>query len=131
MKAKTRKSTFVPRIVVRTAVVAVVPACAAAVACGGSTSTSAGDSGADQFVVGVAAVAYPAYESGAPDVYLGVFAAFDASGPDGNRPVDAGGERDAGPTDAKPDIFTSVAIDAFGVAAVAYPAYEAGGPKDA
>jgi hypothetical protein len=121
-----RKSSFVPRIVMRTAVVAVVPACAAAVACGGETGSGA-DAGSDHVVLGVAAVAYPAYESGTPDVFYGVFAAYEAGLP----PPDSGPDQEAGPSkDANPDHATG--IDApFGVAAVAYPAYEAGVPKDA
>ena len=101
-----RKYAFVPKLLVRTVMVGVVPACAlaGANACGGSTTTSSskdgghvGDSGAD-VIFSVAAVAYPAYESGVPET---------------------GGHDTGGGTDAAPDVF-------FGVAAVAYPAYEAG-----
>jgi hypothetical protein len=93
-KTKTKKSAFVPRVLVRTAVVGLVPACAAAVACSSGTTTSTTDGGHDAAkdapIFSVAAVAYPAYEAGTP--------------------------KDSGGT---PDVF-------IGVAAVAYPAYEAG-----
>jgi hypothetical protein len=136
---KHRKSAFVPRLLVRTAVVGVVPACAiasASGACGadqgsvaflaydasqecrgfGCTSddSSALDASRDSFD-GVAAVAYPPYESGIPS---------DASPSDGLLSVaDTAYPSDAntdGGSDARPDSRF------FGVAAVAYPAYEAG-----
>ncbi len=112
---KPRKYAFVPRLLVRTAVASVVPACAmmAADACGGSTNVPAKDAGRDGFL-GVAAVAYPAYEAGS-DVFLGVAAvaypAYEAGVPET-------GAKDTGPKDAT--------FDVLGVAAVAYPAYEAG-----
>lgn len=94
---RTRRSAFVPRLIVKTAIVGVIPACA--VGCGSSdTPAPAADAAPDSLPFGVAAVAYPAYEAGAPS--------------------------EAGPGDASgglPDVF-------LGVAAVAYPAYEAGAP---
>lgn len=118
---KLRKSAFVPRVLVRTAIVGVIPACA--LACGGSTesSTPIADAGHDAGFLGVAAVAFQAYdsavpdamdsssESGAPDAsgdsapngFLGVAAvayrAFDSGASDGK----AGDE----PADAQPDVF--------------------------
>ena len=109
-RKRSRKTAFVPRLLVRTAIAGVVPACAL-VGCGGGVSTGSdgGGSDADTDVMadgvadvfhGVAAVAYPAYESGIPDV------------------------RDTGATDTG---AKDTGIDVFhGVAAVAYPAYEAG-----
>lgn len=111
---KPRKYAFVPKLLVRTALVGVVPACALATvdACGGLTTTSNQDSG----LQGVAAVAYPAYEAG-NDAIVGVAAvaypAYESGAPDGNPDVITDS-----PPDASPDVF--------GVAAVAYPAYEAG-----
>lgn len=104
---KPRRYAFVPKLLVRTVVAGVIPACAlaGANACGGTTSSPSNkdgghvtDSGFSVADVGftVAAVAYPAYESGVPET----------------------GGHDTG-TDAGADVF-------FGVAAVAYPAYEAG-----
>jgi hypothetical protein len=114
---KTRRSAYVPRLVLRgAAVVSVIPACAV-LACGGSeVSGPSADSGMDAVQVGVAAVAYPAYESGLPDVRLDApfsvaavaYPAYESGAPDGEAGADVGS-------------------DAFlGVAAVAYPAYEAG-----
>jgi hypothetical protein len=94
---KVRRSAFVPRLVVKTAIVSVIPACA--LACGSSDSPGpAVDAAPDQVAFGVAAVAYPAYEAGAPR--------------EASAPSDAS---------TQPDVL-------FGVAAVAYPAYEAGPP---
>jgi hypothetical protein len=91
---RTRRSAFVPRLIVKTAIVGVIPACA--LACGSSdTPAPTVDAAPDSLPFGVAAVAYPAYEAGP-----------------------------TGPGDAavgRPDVF-------LGVAAVAYPAYEAGAP---
>ncbi len=114
---KVRKSAFVPRVLVRTAIVGVIPACA--VACGSSTENSApaADAGRDAGFQGVAAVAYQAYDSGldgkaVATTFLGVAdAAF--------RPDSGGAGVDAG---------------FLGVAAVAYRAYDSGagdGPTDA
>jgi hypothetical protein len=69
-KKKPRRSAFVPRLLIpAAAIVSVVPACTLA-ACSSSSQTFS-----------VAAVAYPAYEAGAPDgsdaapdVFLGVAA---------------------------------------------------------
>jgi hypothetical protein len=106
---KHRKYAFVPKLLVRTVIAGVVPACALAAAdgCGGTTTTTGSSkdaghvtdsgSGADIGFT-VAAVAYPAYESGVPET----------------------GTHDTGGNDA------STGPDVFGVAAVAYPAYEAG-----
>jgi hypothetical protein len=94
---RTRRSAFVPRLIVKTAIVGVIPACA--VGCGSSdTPAPVADAATDSLPFGVAAVAFPAYDAGAPP--------------------------EAGPVDASgglPDVF-------LGVAAVAYPAYEAGAP---
>ena len=108
---KRHKYAFVPKLLVRTVIAGVVPACALAAAdgCGGTTTTTSSkdaghgtDSGlGSDAVFTVAAVAYPAYESGAPET----------GGPDGH--TDGGSDANTGP-------------DVFGVAAVAYPAYEAG-----
>ncbi len=113
---KTGKSAFVPRLLVRGAIAGVIPACAV-VACGGgetaTTDAGASDAGPDRFPLGVAAVAYPAYESGAPEASVDGGALGDA-GPDASI-------QDAAPA---PDVF-------LGVAAVAYPAYESGVPDGA
>ncbi|MGH7297833.1 MAG: hypothetical protein ACRELB_23035 [Polyangiaceae bacterium] len=115
---RARRYAFVPRLLVRTAIAGVIPACALAAAdgCGGSTTTVK-DAGND-VLYGVAAVAYPAYEAGA-DVF-GVAAvaypAYEAGVPEGGSDTGSG---DTGVTDGN-------GIDVFGVAAVAYPAYEAG-----
>jgi hypothetical protein len=149
--AKTRrKSTFVPRLVMRTAVVAVVPACA--VACGGETNTPAADAAPDHFQLTVAAVGYPAYEAGGPrdafsvaDAAFGVAAvgypAYEAGHPldasvadaaypahEAGKPVDSGKPNDSGPRDA-----FSVAEAGFSVADAAFSVADAGfgGPKDA
>lgn len=133
---KTRRSAFVPRLLVRTAVAGVVPACA--LACGGSSGPTDGgralgvavigygdgqslgvanmaypgdaqsdgvgaigygDARPDTGLLGVAAVAYPAYEAGPPD---------------------AGAKGEAGPADAAPDVFHGFVL--------AVTAYEVGGP---
>jgi hypothetical protein len=135
---KSRRTAYVPRLFLRgAAVVAVVPACAAAaIACGGSVTTQeVADSGrgdaADTGTFTVAAVAYPAYESGIPpydapfgvadvsfgvaDVSFGVAADAFSVADTGYRP-----DAEAGPGDSATDSTV------FGVAAVAYPAYEAG-----
>jgi hypothetical protein len=107
-KRKSPRSAFVPRVLVKTVIAGVVPACAV-LACGGTqTAADAGNetgSGTDategDVFRGVAAVAYPAYEAG----------------------------RDVGGSDGALDgsIDGTVDMDVFhGVAAVAYPAYEAG-----
>ncbi len=100
---RARRSAFVPRLLVRTALVGVVPACALAA----TTGCSSGDNPAptDSGYLGVAAVAYPAYETGVPDTRT------DGTG-------DAPSDASDGDADTAPDVF--------GVAAVAYPAYEAG-----
>jgi hypothetical protein len=114
---KPRKYAFVPRLLVRTAMASVVPACAIAGvdACGGSTGTLS-DAGKGDVFQGVAAVAYPAYESGA-DVFGVAAVAYPAyeAGLEGGK--DSGGDTGIKDTGG-PEIF--------GVAAVAYPAYEAG-----
>jgi hypothetical protein len=113
-----RRYAFVPRLLVRTAVASVVPACALAATdgCGGSTATLSKDGGP----YGVAAVAYPAYEAGR-DAPFGVAAvaypAYEAGGPET-------GGHDSGATDSS---SKDALPDVFGVAAVAYPAYEGGG----
>jgi hypothetical protein len=126
-KSKLRHTAFVPRVLLRGAALAsVIPACAVA-ACGSDSTGSTADAGADSVLLGVAAVAYPAYESGAPDarndarpdVFLGVAAvaypAYESGAPDGKADAPDG----ASDAPTRPDVF-------LGVAAVAYPAYEAG-----
>jgi hypothetical protein len=111
---KKRRSAFVPRLLVKTAMISVVPACA--VGCGTSgtspfVSDAASDAVSDAPVFGVGAVAYVGYEAGSTaeagpvdasdDVFLGVaavaYTGFEAGEPDG----DAGPE----PADARPDAF--------------------------
>jgi hypothetical protein len=116
---RARRYAFVPRLLVRTAIAGVIPACALAATtdgCGGSTS-SVKDAGKDVFY-GVAAVAYPAYEAGGDAIFsvaAVAYPAYEAGVPEGGK--DAGS--DSGIKDGG-------GIDVFGVAAVAYPAYEAG-----
>lgn len=98
-----RRSAFVPRLLVRTAIIGVVPACALASA-GCSSDSNPGPSTQDSGYLGVAAVAYPAYETGVPDTK------YDGTG---DAPADGASDADA-------------PADVFGVAAVAYPAYETG-----
>jgi hypothetical protein len=62
-----RKSAFVPRLLVRTAIASVVPACAVACGSGSSGPAPSTDAATDSIPFSVAAVAYPAYESGVPD----------------------------------------------------------------
>jgi len=126
---KRSKSAFVPRLLVRTAIVGVIPACA--VACGGSEKTgSSADAAPETGQLGVAAVAYQAYDAAGIDggadatpdaVFLGVAAvaypAYEAGRPEGGAP-DSG---DAGATDAKSDAFHGFVL--------AVTAYEVGGPK--
>jgi len=112
-KKRQRRSAFVPKLLVRTAVASVVPACA--LGCGGSTTTMT-DGGGDDVFHGVAAVGYPAYDASKDQrsdfgVAAVAYPAYEA-GNDAGQDTGTGG-------DAKPDVF-------FGVAAVAYPAYEAG-----
>ena len=121
---KMRRTAFVPRLLIKTAIVGVIPACA--VGCGSSDNPSpAADAAPDSLPFGVAAVAYPAYEAGAPndatsgvpDVFLGVAAvaypAYEAGKPDS-------GMEDA-PSDAQPD--------AFHVFVLAVTAFEVGEPR--
>ena len=123
-----RRSAFVPRLIVKTAIVGVIPACA--VACGSSDQPApTADAGVDAPFLGVAAVAYPAYEAGPPDgsvdasqerpdVFLGVAAvaypAYEAGPPDGAM--------DGGPSDARPDAFHGFVL--------AVTAYEVDRPKE-
>ncbi|HSY22789.1 MAG TPA: hypothetical protein VK841_11770 [Polyangiaceae bacterium] len=79
---KSRKSAFVPRVLVRTAIVGVTPACAVARGNASEPSMPVADAGHDAGFIGVAAVAYRAFDSGASD-------------------GESGGE----PADAKPDVF--------------------------
>jgi hypothetical protein len=138
---KSRRTAYVPRLFLRgAAVVAVVPACAAAVvACGGNVAAHAvADSGGDTGIFSVAAVAYPAYESGVPPFDAGVadvsFADSVAIDAYGVADVSFGVAADAfGVADVgyRPDAEAGSGDSAtdstvFGVAAVAYPAYEAG-----
>jgi hypothetical protein len=103
---KPRKSAFVPRMLMRTALVSVIPACA--LGCGSSDTggpTTTSDTGTkDTGPFGVAAVAYPAYETGTDST-----ADSPTDGPADSNKADSGKE-------------------VFGVAAVAYPAYESGTP---
>ncbi|MGH7270680.1 MAG: hypothetical protein ACREJ3_09635 [Polyangiaceae bacterium] len=123
-----RRSAFVPRLIVKTAILGVIPACA--LACGSNASPPASADSGTPFL-GVSAVAYPAYEAGAPadaagdtgQPVLGVAAvayrAYDAGPtPDGsinNTPADAA------PADARPDVF--------GHFVLAVTAYEVDRPK--
>jgi hypothetical protein len=114
---KTRRSAYVPRLFLRSAaVVSVIPACAVLACSGAEVPGPSADSGSDAVQLGVAAVAYPAYESGVPDarsdapfsVAAVAYPAYESGAPDAEAGADGG-------------------MDAFlGVAAVAYPAYEAG-----
>ena len=126
-KSKLRRSAFVPRILVRGAALAsVIPACALG-ACGSDSTGTMTDAGSESALLGVAAVAYPAYETGAPDagddarpdVFFGVAAvaypAYESGAPDVKPDAPDG----ASDVVNRPDVF-------FSVAAVAYPAYEAG-----
>jgi hypothetical protein len=133
---KPRKSAFVPRVLVRTAIVGVIPACA--VGCGGSGSpTVSTDGGSNNEGVGVAAydaagfdgVGAQAYDASGQDggaakpdgPFLGVAAvaypAYEAGVPDGTAP----GSGDAGATDARPDAFHGFVL--------AVTAYEVNVPK--
>ena len=125
-RSRARRSAFVPRLLVRTAIVGVIPACA--MGCGSSeTPAPVADAGVDAPFLGVAAVAYPAYEAGAPDalvdappdvMFLGVAAvaypAYEAGAPDGAL--------DGGPADARPDAFHGFVL--------AVTAYEVDCPKE-
>ena len=100
MARKTKKTAFVPRALVRVAAAAsVIPACAISCSSGGTGGLS--DAGPDRVVLGVAAVAYPAYEAG-------IDSAVD------------------GAKDGTKDVVEEISLPPPGVAAVAYPAYEAG-----
>jgi hypothetical protein len=123
---RNRRSSFVPRLLVKTAIVGVIPACA--VGCGTSeTNPFVSDAASDAPAFGVGAVAYAGYEAGSKteagpvdasdDVVFGVAAVaymgFEAGAPDG----DAGPE----PADARPDAFHGFVL--------AVTAYEVGAPK--
>jgi hypothetical protein len=101
---KSRKSAFVPRVLVRTAIAGVIPACA--LACGDSNESSppVADAGHDAGFFGGAGVALQAYDSAAPDVAA---PSFESGAPDAN--------------DASADSAPKVI---FGVAAVAYRAFD-------
>ncbi len=130
MAKKKRHTSFVPRLLVRTAIASVVPACALGCSSSGDTTQGATDTG---IVNGVADTAYAPdtrADSAHPDVgvadtayrdsFFGVAdAAYDSA------PPDTGADA---PADAPGDAASDTAPDVFGVAAVAYPAYEAGTP---
>ena len=137
-KKKTRRRTaFVPRLILHTAIAGVIPACA--LACSSSDNSPSGevDSGkADTAAWGVADAAY------GPDTRFGV---ADTAYPDVKGVADAayGDTKDSGfsvadtaypdtppsdASDAPGEVDDGSAPDVFGVAAVAYPAYEAGTP---
>ncbi len=97
-RKRPRKYAFVPRLLLRTAIVGVIPACALGCGSDDSKGPPVTDAGKDT-IFGVAAVAYPAYETGTPDGKAD--SPGDSTAPDGGK-------------------------DVFGVAAVAYPAYETG-----
>lgn len=150
MPKKSRKSAFVPRVLVRTAIASVVPACV--LACGDSNESPTppapvADAGHDaSSFLGVAAVAFQAYDSAAPDVVapsldsgatrakdastdsghpiFGVAAvayrAFDSGASDGN--TGASDAEQGGPADATPDVF-------HGPIPLAIRAYEVEPPK--
>jgi len=129
---KARKSAFVPRLLVRTAIAGVVPACA--LGCGGS-STSSTDAGSDApRPLGVAVIGYSADSGGdsvaatgygsdaRPDsTFLGV-AAVAFRGYDGSIDDGAPDGGDAGATDAKSDAYHGPPF------VLAVTAYEVGGP---
>jgi len=133
---KRRKYAFVPRLLVRTAIAGVVPACALAATdgCGGAFSTASGgdggkDAGADRYIGGGVAQDAFGLDTGVADSAFGdtafgvaavAYPAYESGAPET-------GAKDAhsdGPTDGASDAATKP--DVFGVAAVAYPAYEAG-----
>jgi hypothetical protein len=125
-KSKIRRSLFVPRILVRGAALAsVIPACAV-VACGSNQGTGpSADAGTgtrtDSAMLGVAAVAYFAYDSDASDVADVGYQAADSGTPDAKSDVEQDARDGASDAILRPDVF-------LGVAAVAYPAYESGPP---
>jgi hypothetical protein len=126
-----RKSAFVPRLLVRTAIVGVIPACATACGSGEGSSTQATDAGGDVRFIGVA-VAYPVNEAGGFDGVAGI-AYPDGGGPDvglgvadiAYPPPEAGAPDapgDASTPDASPDVFR-------GPLPLAVTAYEVDPPK--
>jgi hypothetical protein len=134
-KKKARRTAFVPRLILRTAIAGVIPACA--LACGGSDSSpGSSDTG---FVGGVAEDAYGGdsrfgvADTAYPDVHAVADAAYgdsdtrfgvaDTAYPDTGR-ADVPAEA----SDAPGEVDDGGAPDVFGVAAVAYPAYEGGVP---
>lgn len=154
-KPKKRRSAFVPRALVRGAVVAgVIPACALA-ACGSDTSGTTPDTGSDSasgavyLGPGVAARGFSGMASGAPESSSGTASVANfAYSPDGavngsvepdatdatsdatSQPdgaTDGGARTDGAPhQDGASDATTRPDVVPFGVAAVAYPAYEGG-----
>jgi hypothetical protein len=97
VKRRSRGSAFVPKLLVRTAIAGVVPACA--LACGSSDPGPVGDAGQDAPILGVAAVAYPAY---------------DASPVDASAPSDAA--KEAAPINQYPDVeIIYLAVTAYEV----------------
>lgn len=132
MPKKKRKSSFVPRLLVRTAIAGVIPACA--LAC---SSNDSGPGATDTGVVqGVADAAYGDTHFGVADTayrdsLLGVadVAYPDASVADIAYPDTSHAETTAdAPGDAPSEASDGGSSDVFGVAAVAYPAYESGTP---
>ncbi|HXN30542.1 MAG TPA: hypothetical protein VN894_01725 [Polyangiaceae bacterium] len=125
-KSKVRRSVFVPRALVRgVALASVVPACAV-LACGSnpSTASSSADAGADAVLVGVAAVAYVAYDSGAFSVAQVGYQGYETGAPEAKSDATADVTSDA--RDGASNAVDQ--SDAFSGFAVAYPAYEVGPP---
>ena len=124
-KRDRRRTAFVPRLILRTAIAGVVPACAL-LGCSGSDSTPSGqeDSGADSHFNGVADTAYPDVRGVADAAYGDTndshFSVADTAYPDTGSAETSG--------DAPAETDDGGAPDVFGVAAVAYPAYESGVP---
>ncbi len=115
---KARRTAFVPRLLVRTAIIGVIPACA--LGCGSKDAPApATDAAADSPFLGVAAVAYPAYEAGVPFSVAQI--GYDASFRGEAGPVEAG-PVDGGPADARPDAFHGFVL--------AVTAYEVDRPKE-
>jgi hypothetical protein len=145
-KSNLRRTAFVPRVLLRGAALAsVIPACAL-VACGSDTTGSTFDARTDvaavEYAGDVAAEAYgdvspgpgPGLGDVAAEAYGNVF--LEAGGVADNAYVGGGDVADVGYGNDAPDVQPDApdgASDAptrpdgfLGVAAVAYPAYEAG-----
>jgi hypothetical protein len=137
MAKKTRRRTaFVPRLILRTAIAGVIPACALL----GCSSSDSSPSGSDDTGIfnGVADAGYGDTRFGVADTsYRDVPAVADAAYGDTNDANDSHfsvadtaypDTRPADASDAPGEVDDGGAPDVFGVAAVAYPAYESGVP---